>query len=634
VSFFKRNLNEFHIGLSFFSFIFFLACGLSDSSKASAEPFFLKDERAQESTTLEDVERVSEEALQRVSNDIKTLSSQEMAGRQPGKPGIQLAEDYLVAQYTEIGLKPLKNGTYLQQFEVGRRPQLDAEKSKLALIGPNDQRIELELGKDWQAIASRGSHSLEADLVFVGFGISAEELNFDEYSNIDVKDKIVVMIRSEPQGKSEASVFHRETPTRHASARTKAMAARRAGAAGVMIVNDSRTAPTEEQDELISSESWGVMTLPYAQIKRSVFEQILEKNPILTAAGESTKSLSEVEDLIDKNLESFSQPLDGWKAEFQVEFNMSGIKTNNVVGIIEGEGPLADETIVIGGHYDHLGDGAYGSRAPGRREIHFGADDNASGTAAVLELARRFSQREKKPERRMVFICFSAEEMGLLGAVHYVNNPEFPLENTVMMFNFDMIGWLRDDALQVLSWNSSPQFGPVLDQFGEPLGLNIQKPRSMFGGSDHMPFDGRKIPNLFFHTGLHEVYHTPEDTFEAINCEGAVRVIDYAEKVIETMMAIEKRPSYGPSAPFQLGVTLIDQPNNMTIEKISEGSPAQRAGLLVGDVILEVNDKPVTSRRALTIAIRQEEGKTVKFKLKRDDAEIILHVELVNKSET
>jgi S1-C subfamily serine protease len=203
-----------------------------------------------------------------------------------------------------------------------------------------------------------------------------------------------------------------------------------------------------------------------------------------------------------------------------------------------------------------------------------------------------------------------------------------------MMFNFDMIGWLRDDALQVLSWNSSPQFGPVLDKHGEALGLNIQKPRIMVGGSDHMPFDGRKIPNLFFHTGLHEVYHTPEDTYDAINCEGAVRVIDYSEKVIEEMMAMDKRPVYGPPAQFQLGVTLVDQNNNMTIEAIAENSAAQRAGLMVGDVILEVNEQPIATRRALSLAIRQLEGKTVKFKLKRDDAEVILHVELVNKSET
>lgn len=576
---------------------------------------------------------VNPEALTRVSSIIETLASEEMAGRQPGKPGIQLAEDFLVARYKEIGLKPLANGTYLQEFEVGRRATLNKKKSKLVLKGPNDTKLELELGKDWQAINSRGGHELEADLVFVGFGISAEELNFDEYANLDVKDKIVVIIRSEPQGKSKDSVFNRESPTRHASIRSKTVAARRAGAIGVILVNDSKTAPEEAQDELVPSDRLGTMSLPFAQIKRTVLEKILAQTPILTGAGDASDSLAEVEDLIDKNLESVSQPLEGWQAEFKAEFKMDGIKTNNVIGVIEGEGPNADETIVIGGHYDHLGDGAYGSRAPGRREIHNGADDNASGSAAVVELARRFAKRDKKPERRMVFICFSAEEMGLLGAVHYVENPEFPLENTAMMFNFDMIGWLRNDELSVLSWNSSPQFGPVLDEFAEPFQLNVIKPRMGFGGSDHMPFDSRKIPNLFFHTGLHEVYHTPEDDYNAINCEGAVRVIDYSEKVIEKMMAMEKRPTYGPPPKFQLGVTVADKDDVLTIEEITKNSIADRAGLLVGDSILEVEGKEITSRRVLSLIIRQNEGKTVKFKLKRDDAEVILHVELINKTD-
>jgi hypothetical protein len=394
-----------------------LACAIHESPTSDQDAVAVEEPKVD----------VNEEALKRVSLDIETLASKEMAGRQPGKPGIQLAEDYLVNQYTEIGLKPLKNGTYLQRFEVSRRSRIDEENTKLVFLGPDDTKIELELGTDWQAMASRGGHSLSAELVFVGYGISADEFNFDEYANVDVTDKIVVLIRSEPQGKSETSVFHRDTPTRHASIRTKLAAAKRAGAAGVIFVNDSRTAPTEELDEILPSDRLGVSSIPFAQIKRSVFEKLLEKSPVFTAGGKSTKSVSEIEDLIDASLESFSQPLESWTAEFYAQFKMSGVETNNVIGIIEGEGPLAHETIVIGGHYDHLGDGAYGSRTPGRREIHYGADDNATGTAAVLELARRFANREKKPERRMVFICFSAEEMGLLGSVHYVNNPEFPL---------------------------------------------------------------------------------------------------------------------------------------------------------------------------------------------------------------
>ncbi len=577
---------------------------------------------------------VDKEALERVTTDIRILASEEFGGRQPGKPGIQLAEDYLVKHYTEIGLKPLANGTYLQEFEVGRQLKLDPESARLVLHGPADTKLEFELGKDWAALNSRSNPEIKgADLVFVGFGLAASELNFDEYANVDVKDKVVVLIRTEPQGKSEQSVFHRDTPTRHASIRTKVTAARRAGAVAVILVNDTQTAPDEAHDDLVSSDLLGSMVIPFAQIKRSKFEALLETTAILGGGGEAFHTLTHIEDHIDDQLEPISQPVVGWTVDYEAKFISSGIKTNNVIGVLEGEGPLANETIVIGAHYDHLGDGAYGSRAPGRREIHYGADDNATGTAAVVELARRFAKRDKKPERRMVFICFSAEEMGLLGAVHYVANPEFPLEDTAMMINFDMIGWLREKNVHVLSWNSSAQFEPVLDRCGEELGLEVVKPRSSIGGSDHMPFNSRQIPNLFFHTGLHEVYHTPEDNFESINCEGAVHVIDFSEKVIEQMMAIEKRPVFGPPRPFQLGITLAENPDEARIETVTSDSVAEKAGLLVDDLILKINDEEVTSGRVLRRILRSEEGKTVQFRIKRGDKERVLDISLVNPAE-
>ena len=174
--------------------------------------------------------------------------------------------------------------------------------------------------------------------------------------------------------------------------------------------------------------------------------------------------------------------MDGWSADFKSAFSIKKTKTNNIIGIIEGEGPNANETIVIGAHYDHLGMGEYGSRAPGRREIHNGADDNATGTAAVIELARRFNKRDKKPGRRLVFVCFTAEEMGLLGAIHYCENPLFPLETTAAMINFDMIGWLRDNKLTLYNWNSSAQLDPVFDSANADFGFDLNKPPRAFCG--------------------------------------------------------------------------------------------------------------------------------------------------------
>ncbi|MDG1872447.1 MAG: M20/M25/M40 family metallo-hydrolase, partial [Mariniblastus sp.] len=367
---------------------------------------------------------------------------------------------------------------------------------------------------------------------------------------------------------------------------------------------------------------------PYAQIKRSVLEEMLAISPVVTPLGKSLTKVSEIEETIDGNLEPISQKLEGWTCEFKSAFPIKKTKTNNIIGIIEGEGPNADETIVIGAHYDHLGMGAYGSRAGGRREIHNGADDNATGTAAVIELARRFNKRDKKPGRRLVFVCFTAEEMGLLGAIHYCENPIFPLESTAAMVNFDMIGWLRNEKLTLYNWNTSPQLDPIFEAANENLGFDLNKPTQAFGGSDHLPFNQRGVPNMFIHTGTNPVYHTPEDDFEAINCEGALRVIDYSERVVDLLAELEKKPSFGKPKPFRLGVMLDDENDIVSIGGITEGSIAEKAGLQKDDVILDIDGVKMTKRRDVTKVIRRDVGKTVKIKLKRGDAEVILNVEL------
>lgn len=573
-----------------------------------------------------------EAALKRVTFDIQYMSSDEMGGRQPGTPGIQLCEDYIVAEYKKAGLKPLENGSYLQEMEVGRKQNVDEDTASLILMGPNDAKIELKLGENYRQLVGRKDFDLESDLVFVGYGISAEEHNYEDYlDDLDVEGKIVVLIRLEPQADDANSVFNGNENSKHAAGLEKVKAARRAGAAGILMVNDIKSAVDEEKDELIQADRFGILGLPFAQIKRSVLNEILDQSPLVSPTGKKLGDIAAVETLIDENLEPISQKIDGWKASFKSSFSRSGVKTNNIIGIIEGEGPHADETIVIGGHYDHLGMGAYGSRARGRKEIHNGADDNATGTAAIIELARRFNERDKKPGRRLVFICFTAEEMGLLGAFHYVNNPIFPLEKTVAMVNFDMIGWLRDDKLWLYNWNSSPDLDPIFKTVNKEFEFELMQPQRSFAGSDHLPFNQKQIPNMFIHTGQNAVYHTPEDDFEAINCEGALKVIEFSERVVEELAAMEKKPVFGPpkqERPFRLGVMLDDENDTVTIEGVSEGSVAEKAGLQEGDIIIEFAGEEVKKRRNVNTLIRREAGKTVKIKLKRGDAEVVLNVEL------
>lgn len=213
------------------------------------------------------------------------------------------------------------------------------------------------------------------------------------------------------------------------------------------------------------------------------------------------------------------------------------------MGVIEGEGPLADETIVIGAHYDHLGYGPFGSRRPNERAVHNGADDNATGTAAVMELARRFAEREEKPARRLVFIAFTAEERGIIGSNRYVEKPLFALEDTVTMINFDMIGNLREDGLLVGGVRTGKEFAPLVETVSEGVELKV-KTSGPLGGSDHLGFYRKNIPVLFFFTGMTKLYHTPDDDFETINVEGAVQTIDFAERVLERVASMPKRPEF------------------------------------------------------------------------------------------
>ena len=587
--------------------------------------------------------RSASTSLDRVSNDIQYLSSDELKGRQPGTPEMKLAEAHIVAAYRAAGLKPIgEDDSYFQTFDAGTgRNALavnDAE-TEMTLTGPDGTDIELKLDDQYRQLIHKDEIELsDLPLVFVGYGIdAAEEHNFDEYAEVDVEGKLVVLIRREPQQDDPNSVFAGEDVSVYAYLQSKVKSALSAGASAVMMVNDSKTIADAGEDKLPRPEQFGAVSkmIPFTHLKRSVLNAILEQTPVISFDGETLTTTKQIEDRIDGTLEPLSQSLPGWKASIKAKFQKKQVLTSNIVGVIEGAGPLADETIVIGAHYDHLGMGAYGSRsAQAGKEIHNGADDNATGTAAVMELARRFSQGER-PKRRLVFICFTAEEMGLLGARHYVDHPIYALEDTVAMINFDMVGYLRNDALKVFGWNTSPSFEACIVKANEQLGLKLVRPPGGFGGSDHLPFDSKKIPNLFLHTGLNRVFHTPEDDFEAINCEGAVTVIDFSEILVRELANIQTRPTYervyspGSSAKLGVGIKKDKDTGLMRVSKVYPQTPAAKAGLKEGDVFVSWDgNQKINSRRQLTRIIKRDAGKSVKLKVNRDGREVLLTVQL------
>lgn len=299
------------------------------------------------------------------------------------------------------------------------------------------------------------------------------------------------------------------------------------------------------------------------------------------------------------------------------------LEAYNVVGILEGtDAVLKNEAIVIGAHYDHLGKGGMGSLAANSKEIHHGADDNASGTSALIELARQFA-KEKKNKRTIIFIAFGGEEEGLLGSRFYVNNPIFPIEKTVAMLNMDMVGRLNENKLTVggigtaNEWKSLVETKNIIEiiqaqldkdapivKGAKPL-FALQLNEDGFGPSDHSSFYGKQIPVLFFFTGTHFDYHKPSDTADKINYEGLEKIMNYVGEIVRSVDQNPTRPTYkvaptsstGGRMSFNVTIGVIpgygDGNDGMPLDGVRDGSPAAIAGLKTGDKIVKFAGKEV-----------------------------------------
>jgi hypothetical protein len=318
----------------------------------------------------------------------------------------------------------------------------------------------------------------------------------------------------------------------------------------------------------------------------------------------------------------------------------------NIVGVLPGAGPLANETIVIGAHYDHLGYGSSNSLAPGVKAIHHGADDNASGTAAVIELARRFAAIPNRQGRRLVFITFSGEEIALLGSAHYVNNPLFPLENTVAMLNLDMVGRLNNDPdsgkgkLEVGGTGSAKEFDALIDKVNGKYGFDLKKSKSGVGPSDHTSFYMKGVPVYFFFTGTHAQYHKPTDTVDLINFAGMAKITDMVEELAQNLSIEPTRPEYVKVASSsmgtvrgnipRLGITpgdYADDAEGVLIGMVAKDGPAEKGGLKDGDVIVAIAGKPIKNMSAyMAVLADQKRGEAVEITVVRKGERVTLKV--------
>lgn len=537
----------------------------------------------------------------RLKKDITVLADDERDGRGLGTDGLEEAAEYIAAEFNRLGLKTdLFDGTPFQKFNVTLQSQLDSEgENWLSLYSPSeDGAVEkIAPGDSATPLAIGGSGKAEADLVFVGYGITAEDIGYDDYAGSDVEGKIVVLIRKEPQQRDKDSKFNGTRSSQHAFFSTKIANAAKHGAAGLIMINDGLTVQAAKQ-AAVAAEKKAVDALVEAGLKhaeavekgekpdaqafaeqvdklakqvksvRDMLEGDFDRVIPFTGAGDDDrhpnlpvyfvkrsliapivkttlgKTLEELEAAIDEKLEPQSAPLGEYRATLQTAIERREVEVKNVIASLEGEGPHADETIVIGAHYDHLGLGGRGSLAPWTKEIHNGADDNASGTTAMLEIARHFASQEKKPSRRLVFMAFTGEERGLLGSAHYARNPRFALEDTIAMYNLDMVGRLTDDKIKIQGTGTAAEFDSLVDKLNEKYGFKIEKDPSGIGPSDHASFYRQKVPVLHLFTYLHNDYHRPSDDVEKINFEGMRRVVQMTEEIVQWTLDQSERPEY------------------------------------------------------------------------------------------
>jgi hypothetical protein len=567
-------------------------------------------------------------AIARMKKDLYFLASDECEGRGLKTEGINKAADYIAEQFKAAGLKPSgADGSYFQPFSI-KETYLEAGPHKLVLTGPDGKAVDAAFKTDFTVSGLSGKGTATGGLVFAGFGISSQK--YDDYLDLDVKGKVVIVLRQTPRARVKKDpLFTQDEVGKHAPLSEKIKLAEKKGATAIVFVNDRDMAGKD--DPLMpfdyAADSGKVGKLPVVHAHRSVIDQVL------TASGQS---LSEIEAGIDKDLKPHSFAIAGWKADVATAVGIRELPCKNVVGYLDGHGSLKDETVVLGAHYDHLGRGEVGTKAIGSTAIHYGADDNASGTTCLMELARRFGSRPNRDGRRLVFIAFSGEERGLFGSMAYVDKPAFPLASTVAMLNMDMVGRLRPDEkdhkgrLVVGGIGSAKSFEKLIDDANQKFDFHLSKDKAGVGPSDHTSFYLAKVPVYFFFTGEHPEYHTPKDRPELINFVGIEKIADLVDGLATRIATEKERPEYlagaggsmggAPGGP-KLGIMprYEETGDGMEISGVMPGGAAEAAGMKKGDKITAIAGKPVRNIQDYMAAMSGlKRGEDVEIAILRD----------------
>jgi hypothetical protein len=539
-----------------------------------------------------------------IQQHISYLASDALEGRFTGSQGCQLAGEYIKNEFQKYGLEPLFGDSYFQHFPFIAEVRLTDE-TRLTVETPAGGQT-LQLDRDYRPLAFSDDAEFSGEVVFAGYGISAKDLQYDDYAGIEVEGKVVLVLRSHPEWSQPRSKFDR-----YDQDRLKATVARDHGAKAILIANGPYPEKKEDRFKPFRYDRSGaVKGIAVVQISRKLAEALVAR------AGKDLKALQHEIDSL-KAPRSFE--LGGVKIRGKVGIQPIQKISRNVAGVLPGSDPLLkDEYVVIGAHYDHLGYGQTGSLYRGEEpRIHNGADDNASGTAAMLEMAEKFASLRGSLKRSYIFVAFSGEELGSIGSSYFVKNSPVPTEKMVAMINLDMVGRLREDStLIVYGTGTSSRWKDLLNELNRTYRFKLSFHDEGFGPSDHSSFYAKKIPVLFFFTGTHSDYHRPTDDPEKINAEGEEAVTRLAFDVAAAIDTFSTRPDYiaiarresGGRRDFRVYVGTIpdfsEDVDGYKISGVSEGSPAAKAGLQAGDVIIKFGGKPVSNIYDFTYALQ------------------------------
>ena len=552
----------------------------------------------------------------RIQKDVKYLASDALEGRRTGSSGATEAARYIAAEFLRLGLKPLassaggtgsgsqsqqegsQSGRYLQQFPYVAGVELG--KRNLLRASMNDAHASFKVGQDWMPLGFSATDTLQnLPAILVGYGITAPELNHNDYANPKVAGSVAIALAGTPDGDNPHGQFGR-----YNEVRWKAIAARNAGAKALIVVAAEQDF---KQDRLsvLRYDNAGDAGIPVVAISREALRPLL-LNKTVSDLEQAAKSKSE---------EAYREV--PWSITLETDVVRKESPAYNVIGMLEGSDPvLKKEVVIIGAHYDHLGRGGEGSGslAPRAGDIHYGADDNASGTAGVLELARLFSTQTPRPKRTIVFMAFGGEEEGLVGSNYYVNHPLLPLANTVAMINMDMIGRMKDSKLVIGGVGTAKEWRDMMAADKENA-FQLTLNEDGFGPSDHSSFYGKQIPVLFFWTGTHNDYHKPSDTFEKINYEDEARILAFVSRIVNQLDAADNRLTYtvakSDATPrtggFRVYLGTIpnyaDSDNGLLLDGVRDDSPAAKAGLKAGDRIVKIGTREIKNVYDYTYAL-------------------------------